>query len=198
VADDREATMLSHEDNELLTRTGPGTPMGGLLRRYWMPVVQSGELPAGGRVKRVQILGERLIAERCPHRGASLYFGRNEAGGMRCPYHFMDWETHRSRMYCGIPGFGVQDQAVQESQGLIVDRSVERLGTSDTAIIHVRKRLLAAARALRDRGARAPGVDVPASFCVRSASIVLPPDANWVEAITPLVAVRPDRPLILA
>jgi hypothetical protein len=42
-------------------------------------------------------------------------------------------------MYCGIPGFGVQDQAVQESQGAIVDRSIERLGTSDTAIIHVRK-----------------------------------------------------------
>jgi phenylpropionate dioxygenase-like ring-hydroxylating dioxygenase large terminal subunit len=58
--------MLSHEDNELLTRTGPGTPMGELLRRYWMPVVQSNELPAGGRVNRVQILCERLIAHRAP------------------------------------------------------------------------------------------------------------------------------------
>src|SRR5918912_33590 len=75
--------MLSHEENELLTRTGPGTPMGDLLRRYWMPVVQSNELQPGGRVKRVQILCERLIV----HRSASLYYGRNEEGGMRCPYH---------------------------------------------------------------------------------------------------------------
>src|SRR3954469_14549590 len=53
--------------------------------------------------------------------------------------YFMDWDVHRTKMYCGIPGFGVQDQAVQESQGGgdIVDRSVERLGTSDTAIIQV-------------------------------------------------------------
>lgn len=441
--------MLSREDNELLTRTGPGTPMGELLRRYWMPVVQSRELPAGGRVKRVQILGERLIAHRapsgaaglvaefCPHRSASLYFGRNEDGGMRCPYHgwkfaqdgrcvdmpsepsesnfaskvrttaypcterggivfaymgpgapppfpdfefthypdshvfiskrvqdcnwfqameggidsshisflhsplrhtddsitkdmdrvsfgvgaavstgdraprfdcvdtdygvligarrnepdgrwhwrvtqyclpfwtmppagvgekviqshiwvpmddthvvnwmvtwhterpltpeeiqlhiegkgahvcdyapatpdpygdvrtaanrdndyLMDWEVHRTKMYCGIPGFGVQDQAVQESQGPVVDRTIERLGTSDSAIIQVRKRLMTAARALSEHGTPAPGVDRPASFCVRSASAVLPAGAPWVDAVKPLVVVRPDQSLTFA
>src|SRR5437016_1578931 len=91
--------MLSREDNELLTRTGPGTPMGALVRQYWIPVVLSSELVAGGRVKRVQLLGERLIAFRakrgrpglvgefCPHRLASLYFGRVEDAGMRCVYH---------------------------------------------------------------------------------------------------------------
>ena len=91
--------MLSREDNELITRTGPGTAMGDLIRRYWIPVVLSGELEPGGRVKRVQLLGERLIAYRtpggtpgligevCPHRGASLYFGRVEETGMRCVYH---------------------------------------------------------------------------------------------------------------
>ena len=93
----------------------------------------------------------------------------------------MDWEVHRTRMYCGIPGFGVQDQAIQESQGPIVDRTQERLGTSDTAIIQVRKRLhdggAGAARATaRPRPARDP-----ASFRVRSASVVLPPGASWVE-----------------
>ena len=74
--------MLSREDNELLTRVGPGTAMGGLMRRYWLPVLQSTELEAGGRVKRVMLLGERLIAYRakngtpgliaefCPHRRA--------------------------------------------------------------------------------------------------------------------------------
>jgi len=91
--------MLSREDNELLTRTGADTPMGGLIRQYWIPVVTSGELVAGGRVKRVKLLGERLIAFRgkngrpgligefCPHRLASLYFGRVEDAGMRCVYH---------------------------------------------------------------------------------------------------------------
>jgi hypothetical protein len=114
--------------------------------------------------------------------------------------YFMDWEIHRTKMYCGIPGFGVQDQAVQENQGPtpIVDRTVERLGTSDTAIIQVRKRLLTAAKALRDKGTPAPGVDRPASFCVRSTSIVLPPGANWVEAVKPIVVPRPDQSLTLA
>jgi phenylpropionate dioxygenase-like ring-hydroxylating dioxygenase large terminal subunit len=440
--------MLSHDDNELLTRTGPGTPMGGLLRRYWMPVVRSSELDSGGRVKRVQLLGERLVVHRapdgrpglvgesCPHRGASLFFGRNEAGGMRCVYHGwkfaldgqcvdmpseppessfaakvchvaypcldrggvvwawmgpgappplselewtllptdhvfaskrvqdcnwfqameggidsshisflhapldhqdaevteaidrasfgvgaavntgdkaprfdvvdtdygvligarrtqpdgqwywrvsqyllpfytmppvgigedvvqshiwvpmddthvvnwmvtwhtkrpltpdeialhvagkgahvcdyapptsepygdvrtaanrdndyqMDWELHRTRMFCGIPGFGVQDQAIQESQGAIVDRTRERLGTSDTAIIQVRKRLVSAARALRDRDAVPPGQHAPA-FRVRSASLVLPPGADWVEAAKPLILVGASQTLTLA
>ena len=71
--------------------------------------------------------------------------------------YWMDWEVHRTRMFCGIPGFGVQDQAIQESQGDIVDRTRERLGTSDTAIIQVRRRLMTAARALRDQGTPAPG-----------------------------------------
>ena len=91
--------MLNREDNELLTLTGPGTAMGDLLRRYWTPVVLSSELTPGGRVKRVKLLGERLIAYRtpsgrpgliaefCPHRSASLYFGRVEDAGMRCVYH---------------------------------------------------------------------------------------------------------------
>jgi phthalate 4,5-dioxygenase len=432
--------MLSREENELLTRTGPGTPMGALLRQYWIPVVLSNEVEPGRRVKRVKLLGERLIAFRakngrpglvgefCPHRLASLYFGRVEEAGMRCVYHGwkfgmdgrclempneppesgfaakirhvgyscedrggmiwaymgpaspppplpdlewtllpeansfaskrvqecnwfqameggidsshisflhapinaddaavnreldrasfgigvavqttdrsprfevvdtdygvligarrsradgqylwritqflmpfytmpptdldekitqshiwvpmddtnvinwmvtwhpdrpltreeidlnvagkgahvcdylpptsepygdirtaanrgndyeMDWEAHRTRMFCGIPGFGVQDQAIQESQGDIVDRALEHLGTSDAAIIQVRRRLMNAARALREHGAAAPGRD-PRSFHVRSASVVLPPGANWVDgALSRLMA----------
>jgi hypothetical protein len=90
---------------------------------------------------------------------------------------------------------------VQESQGGlggIVDRSVERLGTSDTAIIQVRKRLMTAARELRDRGTPAPGVDAPKSFRVRSTSIVLPAGAPWVAAVRPLVVARPDQSLTVA
>jgi phthalate 4,5-dioxygenase len=92
--------MLSKEDNELLTRIGPGTPMGNLFRQYWLPAVMSSDLPApDGPPKRVRLLGENLIAFRdsggrvglladhCSHRGASLFFGRNEDDGLRCVYH---------------------------------------------------------------------------------------------------------------
>jgi hypothetical protein len=110
--------------------------------------------------------------------------------------YFMDWDAHRTKMFCGIPGFGVQDQAIQESQGPIVDRAIERLGTSDTAIIQVRRRLMFAARALRDGGAPLPGRD-PRSYLVRSASIALGAGEDWVEAVKPLVLVRPEQTLTL-
>jgi hypothetical protein len=108
----------------------------------------------------------------------------------------MDWEVHRTRMYCGIPGFGVQDQAVQESQGAIVDRSQERLGSSDTAIIHVRRRMMTAARALRDHRTPAPGAN-PRSFLVRSTSVVLAPGESWVDGATARVLVRAGDTLTL-
>jgi phthalate 4,5-dioxygenase oxygenase subunit len=92
--------MLSTEHNELVCRVGPGTPMGDLMRQYWVPALMSSELPeAGGPPLRIRLLGENLIAFRsaaggagivanaCPHRGASLFFGRNEGDGLRCVYH---------------------------------------------------------------------------------------------------------------
>jgi len=92
--------MLSREDNELLTRTGPGTPMAELIRRYWIPALLSEEIPApDGSPVQVRILGEELVAfrdsqgkiglldEHCSHRGTSLLYGRNEECGLRCIYH---------------------------------------------------------------------------------------------------------------
>jgi phenylpropionate dioxygenase-like ring-hydroxylating dioxygenase large terminal subunit len=92
--------MLSAEENELLCRVGPGTPMGELLRQYWQPFLRSSDLPErDGRPMRVRLLSEDLVAFRdsegriglvasnCPHRGASLFFGRNEEEGLRCVYH---------------------------------------------------------------------------------------------------------------
>ena len=91
--------MLSASDNELMTRVGSGTPMGSLMREYWIPFLFSWEVEADGPPERVRLLGEDLvvfrdsagkpglIAENCPHRGASLYFGRNEKGGLACIYH---------------------------------------------------------------------------------------------------------------
>src|SRR3954449_5839955 len=92
--------MLSREENELITRVGPGTPMGNAMRRYWIPACLSSEIaePDCPPV-RVKLLGEDLVAFRdsegriglieefCPHRRVSLYFGRNEECGLRCIYH---------------------------------------------------------------------------------------------------------------
>ena len=92
--------MLTYEENELVTKTGPGTPMGEAMRRYWIPALLSRELPEPDCPPvRVQLLGERLVAFRdtqgriglldefCPHRRASLWLGRNEESGLRCVYH---------------------------------------------------------------------------------------------------------------
>jgi phenylpropionate dioxygenase-like ring-hydroxylating dioxygenase large terminal subunit len=92
--------MLSQKDNELLTRTDRTTPMGDLIRRYWIPFLESSQLPTPDcNPIRVSLLGEQLVAFRdtegrvglitkyCPHRNADLFFGRNEECGLRCTYH---------------------------------------------------------------------------------------------------------------
>src|SRR5713226_8866915 len=91
--------MLTKEQNDLLTQTGPGTPMGEVMRRYWQPVALAEELPSGGAPIPVRLLGEDLVLFRdeqgrpgllglhCSHRGADLSYGRLEDGGLRCLYH---------------------------------------------------------------------------------------------------------------
>ena len=92
--------MLNSENNEILTRVGPGTAMGGLFRQFWQPALLCEELPAPDCAPvRVQLMGENFVAFRdssgkvglldahCPHRLAELFFGRNEEGGLRCVYH---------------------------------------------------------------------------------------------------------------
>ncbi|PYM45792.1 MAG: (2Fe-2S)-binding protein [Candidatus Rokuibacteriota bacterium] len=92
--------MLAREENERVTRVGRGTPMGEAMRRYWIPALLAWELPEPDCPPvRVKLLGEELVAfrdsqgrigildERCPHRQASLFLGRNEECGLRCVYH---------------------------------------------------------------------------------------------------------------
>ena len=91
--------MMTKEENELLTQTGPGTPAGELLRRYWQPACLSEELKPGGAPLPVKLLAEDLVVFRdeqgrvgvldihCSHRGADLSYGRLEDGGLRCIYH---------------------------------------------------------------------------------------------------------------
>lgn len=98
--------MISERDNELLTRVGPGTPMGTLMREYWVPACASAELAPDGPPMRLMLLGEKLVAFRdsagrvgilehsCPHRCASLFFGRNEENGLRCVYHGWKFDVH--------------------------------------------------------------------------------------------------------
>jgi phthalate 4,5-dioxygenase len=106
--------MLRKEQNDLVTQTGPGTPMGKLFRLYWHPILNASELPEPDCPPvRVKILSERLLAFRdtsgkiglvdefCAHRGVSLWFGRNEENGIRCPYH--GWKYDRDGNCTEVP-----------------------------------------------------------------------------------------------
>ncbi len=428
--------MLTREENELITRVGRGTPCGELFRQYWLPVLLSSELPGPDcPPQRVRVLGEDLVAfratsgrvgllaENCPHRGASLFFGRNEEEGLRCVYHgwkfdvagkcvdmpnepaesnfkhkihhtaypchevngviwtylgprrepppfprlpwtlvpeanhaaakitedcnwvqvlegdfdavhaeflhfdaerggaeafplrrgyepphleilfteagftkasrhsrgpeqyhwrlyqflmpcfgmlpaagdavnyrvavpiddghttfwngrystsrelraderlrpgtngyseyqpntssdplrrwrmvttlennyLMDYEAQRSRQrFSGIPPVKPQDLAMTESMGTVMDRSREHLGTTDAAIIQMRRLLLAAIKGLRDHGATPPGVDSPDCYAVHSASVALPRSADWIEATREQVRADSGMPLLSA
>src|SRR5579871_706734 len=106
--------MLTVEQNELLTRVGPGTPCGDLLRRYWQPVALAEEIAPGGPPVPLEILGEALVLFRdeqgrpgllglhCAHRGADLSYGRLEDGGLRCIYH--GWLYDRAGRCLEQPG----------------------------------------------------------------------------------------------
>lgn len=97
--------MLKSRDNELITHTDAGTPMGEMFRRYWIPAFNSNEIEADGKPIKIRLLGEDLVAfrdsegkaglisERCPHRGTSLYYGINAECGIRCMYHGWKFNT---------------------------------------------------------------------------------------------------------
>ena len=109
--------MISAQENDELTRTGAGTLMGDLFRRYWMPALHASEIaqPDCPPV-RVKLLGESLVCFRdskgdiglvdefCAHRGVSLWFGRNEECGLRCPYH--GWKYDVSGQCVDLPSEG--------------------------------------------------------------------------------------------
>lgn len=120
--------MLSEADNTLLTRTGADTGMGVLFRRFWQPVLLSAELPEpDGAPVRVTVMGEDLrafratdgtvglVSPRCPHRGADLFFGRNEQGGIRCVYH--GWKFATDGRCLAIPTLepGTQRDRVEQN-----------------------------------------------------------------------------------
>src|SRR5882762_9108187 len=99
---------MRRKDSDDLVRVGAGTPMGNLMRQYWLPAAMSSELERDGAPLRLLLLGEQLIAfrdssgrvgvmdHRCPHRCASLFLGRNEANGIRCVYHGWKYDAERN------------------------------------------------------------------------------------------------------
>ena len=105
--------MLSKENNDLLTRVGPGTPMGQVLRQFWTPALRSAKLEIDGAPERVRLFGESFVAfrdtngrvgfldEACPHRGVSLALGRNEECGLRCIFH--GWKMNVDGQVVEVP-----------------------------------------------------------------------------------------------
>ena len=104
--------MLSRKDNERLTRVGPGTPMGEMLRELWTPALRSASLKAGGAPQPFRLLGEDLVAYRgedgrvgilqkaCPHRRTSLVLARNEGDGLRCIFHGWKFDGSGKTLDC--------------------------------------------------------------------------------------------------
>src|SRR3954471_5763305 len=105
--------MLSKESNELLCRVGPGTPMGNMLRQFWVPALRSARLEASGAPVRVRLFGENFVAfrasdgrvgfldEGCPHRGVSLALARNENCALTCIFH--GWKIDVSGKVVDVP-----------------------------------------------------------------------------------------------
>jgi 5,5'-dehydrodivanillate O-demethylase len=117
--------VLTREQQETLTRVGPGTPMGDLLRRYWIPVAASSEVGAGTALA-VRLLGEDLalfrttagalgvLDARCPHRGASLAYGVVDECSLRCPYH--GWQFDASGACLQIPALQASTQVRERAR----------------------------------------------------------------------------------
>jgi phthalate 4,5-dioxygenase len=131
--------MLKQDENTLLTRVGPGTPMGELFRRFWLPAVLTDELekPDSPPV-RLRILGEDLLAFRdsqgrvgiidayCSHRAAPLFYGRNEQSGLRCAYH--GWKFDTSGACVDIPNTELARSAAMAKLGIVAYPTTEAAG----------------------------------------------------------------------
>lgn len=125
--------MLKKEQNDIVTQTGPGTPLGMVFRRYWLPALLSEQLPEPDcEPVRLELLSEKMLAFRdsngklglidefCAHRGVSLWFGRNEQGGIRCPYHGWKYDVNGQCMEVpSEPGTGYAERIKLKSYPLI-------------------------------------------------------------------------------
>ena len=188
--------MLRKEQNDLLTQTGPGTPMGALFRSYWLPAMLASELPENGCPPvRVKLLSERLIAWRdgkgnyalidefCAHRGTSLWVGRNEDDGLRCPYHGWKYDcdrpVHRGAVGAGGVRLLREDQAEVLSAGEARRRAVDLYGPAGASSRRCRNSN--GARCRRSR-ATSPSGCRSATGCSRSKAASIPATAPGCTA----------------
>jgi phthalate 4,5-dioxygenase oxygenase subunit len=100
----------------------------------------------------------------------------------------------RMESYTGLPSITLEDQAVTESMGEIYKRWEEHLGTTDVMIIRTRRRLIDAAKELRDRGTPPPAADDPSAYATRTGGVLLPRNVNWVEGSAELRKAFVDHP----
>jgi hypothetical protein len=113
-----------------------------------------------------------------PHQSGRFFADWWPEGNMENDF-LMNADVKKNKSFSGIPSVRLQDDAVITSMGKIMDRTREHLGTSDATIIRVRRRMLEAVKAFRDRGVTPPGVASPELYKVRSCQAILPKDRGW-------------------
>jgi hypothetical protein len=148
------------------------------------PVPETPDLPIWLRdARRLQGFGNAFVQDINPENFRSIPNADNQ--------YMIDREVQKNETYTGIPGGNIQDRAIQESMGAIADRTLERLGTTDRAIIHARRSLLKAVKTVQD-GGEPPGVE-PTYYMVRAYETVLPNGVHWFEALKEKLYMRGPR-----
>ncbi|HTE84315.1 MAG TPA: aromatic ring-hydroxylating dioxygenase subunit alpha, partial [Dehalococcoidia bacterium] len=122
-------------------------------------------------------------------------FGWTRPVGQRDNDYLLDPEIQRAQTFTGIPGVLLQDQAVTESMGPMLDRTTEHLGSADLVVIQARQLLLKHLNAYKKSGVLPPGVDQPELYRRRSASVILPKSDDWIAATKDWVDARPGAPI---
>jgi phthalate 4,5-dioxygenase len=172
--------MTTQAEHEILNHVGAGTPMGNLLRQFWVPACKSSELERGGAPMRLMLLGEKLIAfrdsagrpgifdHRCPHRCASLFFGRNESDGLRCVYH--GWKFDVDGNCLEMPNLP-EEQRFEKSVRANAYKTTERAG-----LVYVY---------MGQRETAPPFPDIEPTLCAPedSETVLTQRDCNWIQAL---------------
>jgi phenylpropionate dioxygenase-like ring-hydroxylating dioxygenase large terminal subunit len=138
--------------------------------------------------------GSRWLGGMAPSTNDPLTKWRT-AGNQENDY-FLDMEAQRTKVFLGMPSIKLQDIAMTEGMGHILDRTREHLGTTDAAIVRMRQLVLDAVKLYRDQGITPACLDQPEAYAVRSASAILPRDQSWLEASGPSLRVSPDRAVL--
>jgi hypothetical protein len=122
------------------------------------------------------------------------WFGRFNLVANQSNDYQIDRAMQRSSSFTGIEGIPLQDQAITESMGTVLNRSLEHLGTSDIMVARVRNRLQQAVLGLVEKQITPPGVDEPEVYRVRSGGAILAKDQDWLEGIAPLLPAYTEHP----